>query len=70
MIRLNRLNGTELIVNSDLICYMEEAPDTVLTLVTGMKVIVSQPCEAVVGMVMAHRAEVLRSAMQVRDEVK
>lgn len=60
MIPLTRLNGSELSVNSDLICFMEEAPDTVLTLVSGMKLIVQERCEAVAALVLAHRAQVLR----------
>jgi len=49
-------------VNSDLICYMEEAPDTVLTLVAGMKLIVQERCEVVASLVLAQRAQVLRVA--------
>lgn len=65
MIALTRLNGTSLIVNSDLICYMEEAPDTVLTLVTGLKLIVQERPEIVARMVLSHQAQVARSALTV-----
>jgi hypothetical protein len=37
MIQLTRLNNHPLIVNSDLIKFVERAPDTVLTLVSGEK---------------------------------
>ncbi len=37
MIKLTRLNNQPLVVNSDLIKCVENAPDTVLTLVTGEK---------------------------------
>jgi len=37
MIKLTRLNNHLLVVNCDLIKLMENAPDTVLTLVTGTK---------------------------------
>src|SRR6202020_1167164 len=40
MIQLTRLNGCRLDVNCDLIKYAESSPDTVLTLVTGEKLVV------------------------------
>ena len=47
MIELTRLNGSPLDVNCDLIKYAEAAPDTVLTLITGEKLVVLEPCEEV-----------------------
>jgi flagellar protein FlbD len=47
MIQLTRLNGSPLAVNCDLIKYAEAAPDTVLTLITGEKLIVLEPCSEV-----------------------
>ena len=44
MIELTRLNGSRLAVNCDLIKYAEAAPDTMLTLVTGEKLVVLEPC--------------------------
>ena len=41
MIQLTRLNNQPMMVNSDLIKLVEKAPDTVLTLITGEKIIVS-----------------------------
>src|ERR1700740_836435 len=59
MIELTRLNGHPLIVNSDLIKYIESSPDTTLTLVTGEKIVVREPCGEVTGRVLAHRAKLL-----------
>ena len=47
MIQLTRLNNQPLTVNSDLIKFIEKAPDTVLTLVSGEKVVVLESCEQV-----------------------
>ena len=47
MIQLTRLNNQLLVVNSDLIKFVERAPDTVLTLITGEKVVVSESVEVV-----------------------
>ena len=47
MIELTRLNGSHLAINCDLIKYAEAAPDTVLTLITGEKLVVLEPCSEV-----------------------
>jgi flagellar protein FlbD len=43
MIEITRLNGSHLAINCDLIKYSEASPDTVLTLITGEKLVVSNP---------------------------
>jgi flagellar protein FlbD len=62
MIELTRLNGSPLAVNCDLIKYAEAAPDTVLTLITGEKLVVLEPCGEVSQRTLAYRAAVLRQA--------
>jgi flagellar protein FlbD len=62
MIELTRLNGSHLVVNCDLIKYAEAAPDTVLTLVTGEKLIVLEPCVEISQRTLEYRAAVLRAA--------
>ncbi len=59
MIKLTRLNNHPLVVNCDLIKLMENAPDTVLTLVTGDKIIVRETTEQVLELVVAFRRAVL-----------
>jgi flagellar protein FlbD len=59
MVRLTRLNSQPLVVNSDLIKFVEKAPDTVLTLVSGEKVIVRETTEEVLERVIAFRRAIL-----------
>ena len=59
MIRLTRLNNQPLVVNSDLIKCVENAPDTVLTLVTGEKIIVRETTEQVLERVVEFRRAIL-----------
>jgi flagellar protein FlbD len=47
MIHLTRLNNQPLVVNADLIKFIENAPDTVITLLTGEKLIVRESVEEV-----------------------
>ena len=42
MIQLTRLNNSPLIVNSDLVKFVEQSPDTVITLVNGEKILVRE----------------------------
>ena len=42
MIHLTRLNSQPLVVNADLIKFIENAPDTVITLLTGEKLVVRE----------------------------
>jgi len=59
MIKLTRLNNHPLIVNSDLIKCVENSPDTVLTLVTGEKIIVLETTEQVLERVISFRRAIL-----------
>jgi flagellar protein FlbD len=59
MIQLTRLNNQLLIVNSDLIKFVEKAPDTVLTMTTGEKIVVLESSEQVLEKVIEFRRTVL-----------
>lgn len=54
MIKLTRLNGSELWVNADLIEFLEATPDTVISLVDGKKIVVADPPERVVAAIIAY----------------
>lgn len=59
MIELTRLNGSPMVLNSDLIKTAEAAPDTMLTLITGEKLIVRETCAQVTARVLKYRARLL-----------
>lgn len=59
MIQLTRLNNQPMMVNSDLIKFVENAPDTVLTLVNGEKVIVLESVDVVLQKIVAFRHTIL-----------
>lgn len=59
MIDLTRLNNQKLSLNADLIEYVEQAPDTVITLVTGEKLVVRESAEQVIQKVIAFRRMLL-----------
>jgi flagellar protein FlbD len=59
MIELTRLNGTPMVLNSDLIKTAEAYPDTMLTLIHGEKLIVRESTDEVMKRVIAYRALLL-----------
>lgn len=59
MIQLTRLNNKPLIVNSDLIKFVEQAPDTVVTLISGEKIVVLEKPSEVLARIIAFRRSVL-----------
>jgi flagellar protein FlbD len=60
MIRLTRLNNTLLAVNSDLIKFVEESPDTVITLVNGEKVLVLETMNEILDRILKFRRSILQ----------
>lgn len=59
MIELTRLNGVAILLNSDLIKLAEASPDTMLTLISGEKLIVRETCAEVMERVVDYRAGLL-----------
>jgi flagellar protein FlbD len=59
MIELTRLNNTRFLVNADLIKFVEESPDTLVTLTTGEKIVVRERSSDVLVRVIKFRRRVL-----------
>ena len=54
MIRVTRLNNQPFIMNCELIKFIEETPDTVITLLNNEKIVVSESSEVIVGRVVEY----------------
>jgi flagellar protein FlbD len=67
MIRLKRLNNQALMVNSDLIKFVEQSPDTLITLVTGEKIVVQESADEVLARLIEFRRSVLQGLSFVWD---
>ena len=59
MIKLTRISNTMMILNSDLIEHIDQTPDTVITLISGQKLMVRETAEEVVEKVVEFRRHVL-----------
>ena len=55
MIKLSRLNGFEIVVNAELIEWIEANPDTTITLATGSKIIVRNSVDEVIAKINEYR---------------
>jgi flagellar protein FlbD len=64
MIKLTRLSHELLVLNSDLIEYMEATPDTVITLTTGQKLRVSETADQVIERIVEFRRAVFERTCQ------
>jgi flagellar protein FlbD len=60
VIRLTRINKTSLAMNADLIKFIETAPDTVITLSTGEKVVVTESVEQIIDLIVQFRRSVMQ----------
>lgn len=55
MIEVTRLNHNVLTINDDLIEFMEETPDTVISFTTGKKLVVSESVEEIKQKIVAFK---------------
>ncbi len=55
MIKLSRLDGQAFILNADLIRFVEQRPDTFVTLVSGEKIVVREKMDIVVELAIEYQ---------------
>jgi flagellar protein FlbD len=51
MIKVTRLNSSELVINCDLIEFVEAIPETMVSLITGKKIMVTENVEEIINRV-------------------
>jgi flagellar protein FlbD len=65
MISVTRLDNSPLIINPDLIVFMEETPDTVITLASGDKILVQERINEIIKRVIQFRRSVFNSSIPI-----
>ena len=65
MIEVTKINGSKLLINTNLIESVEETPDTMITLTSGKKIIVKESIHEVKNLVKLTRQEYFRGCMAV-----
>jgi flagellar protein FlbD len=58
LIKVTRFNHTEVILNADLIEFIEANPDTVITMITGKKVLVRETADEVRSRALDYRRSI------------
>ncbi|MBR1865428.1 MAG: flagellar FlbD family protein [Lachnospiraceae bacterium] len=61
MIELTKLNEIKFSVNAEIIEFVEETPDTVITLTTGKKILVKESRQEVTDLVIAYKRAIYSS---------
>ncbi len=67
MIYVTRLDGSQLVVNADLIETVEHTADTVITLLDGKKLVVKTHVDEVVDRVIGYRQTIARGPLKSVD---
>ena len=68
MIKVRRLNGKEFVVNGEMILYIEETPDTVITLTSGQKIVVKEKVDDIIEKVISYKGKIYN--YEIQDRVK
>ena len=63
MIEVTKLNGSTVLINAELIESVEETPDTVLSFVTGKKLIVKESRQEIKNLVILYKREIAASGL-------
>ena len=58
MIKLQLINGTDIVLNSDLIEFIEATPDTIISLSSGKKMIVKETVAEIIDRVVEFRQKI------------
>ena len=62
MIKVNRLNNEEFWINCDHIEFLEATPDTIISLQSGRKVVVSQSVEEIMELIAGYKKKIFSDA--------
>ena len=70
VIKLHRLNGTELYLNPDHIEIIEETPNTVITLTNGHRYLVKENIDEIIELIVEFKGKFLTRRSNDMEEVK
>jgi flagellar protein FlbD len=60
MIDVTKMDGKQITINSDLIEFIEDIPETVITLTTGKKIIVKESRQKIKNLVKLYKQEIFQ----------
>ena len=66
MIKVTRLNDSSLVVNTDLIEFLEAIPDTIISLTTGKKIMVKETINEIIEKVEDYKKRI--NQFEIKDK--
>lgn len=70
MLALTRFNGTQIMLNPELVLYVESIPDTIVTMTTGEKIYVKERSPEVQRRFMEYKQKVFSEVLSGELKVK
>ncbi|MFH0920094.1 MAG: flagellar FlbD family protein [Fibrobacterota bacterium] len=70
MVKVTRINGTQLVINAELVELIEFTPDTIVTLTTGKKVILKDNVDDLIRRIVEYKRTVLERLTVVDKSIK
>lgn len=70
MLEVTRLNGQKIVINCDLIEYIDANPDTTITLTTANKFVVKESIEDVVEKIVKYKNKIYSQSIKVNQNTK
>jgi len=58
MIKVTRFNGSEFVVSAHQIEFVESTPDTVISLISGKKIVIKESVDEVIDRIIAYRKKI------------
>lgn len=58
LVEVTRFNGSKIMLNAELIEVVESTPDTVITLTTGKKYVVTESCKDIADLVISYKRKI------------
>ncbi len=70
MLEVTRLNGQKIVINCDLIEYIDANPDTTITLTTANKFVVKEGIEEVIDKIVKYKNKIYSQSIKVNQNTK
>jgi flagellar protein FlbD len=64
LISVHRLNNEEFLINCDLIEFVEETPDTVISMSSGRKLVVSESCDVIRRLIIEYKRQIFNAYIE------
>ena len=68
MVRVHRLNNQEFLINCELIEFVEETPNTVISMLSGRKMVVSETTAELQKLIIDYKRKIYCAVLENRED--